>query len=243
MSGYGLANMILRRNLPRLIEIAHGSKRVLDVGGWHNPFNPATHVLDLNEHATRRICDSLTPGEAERFTKDTWVVMDVCKGGWPYADDWFDFAICSHLLEDVRDPLTVCRELSRVAKRGYIEVPSRAREIYSKAWMFHLRAGLGRMPEVGFYHHRWYVEHTAPNHLVFLRKTQQAVMRREFYITRAELGGKLSEAESGLCLWWKGEVTAEERFALGNDDLSAFKRRTLERHRRPWWKLLSLARD
>ncbi len=78
------------------------------------------------------------------------------------ADDWFDFAICSHLLEDVRDPLTVCRELSRVAKRGYIEVPSRAREIYSKAWLFHLRAGPGRMTEAGFYHHRWYVEHTAP---------------------------------------------------------------------------------
>ncbi|MEE8275687.1 MAG: methyltransferase domain-containing protein, partial [Alphaproteobacteria bacterium] len=105
-------------------------------------------MLDVKEHATRRICDSLTPGEAERFTGDTWVVMDVCKGGWPYVDNWFDFAIFSHLLEDVRDPLTVCRELSRVAKRGYIEVPSRAREIYSKAWLFHLRAGLGRMPEV-----------------------------------------------------------------------------------------------
>ena len=55
--------MILRSNLPRLVEIARGADRVLDVGGWHNPFHPATHVIDLGDHASRRTADCLTPGE------------------------------------------------------------------------------------------------------------------------------------------------------------------------------------
>lgn len=234
--------MILLSNLPRLVKTALASSRVLDVGGWHNPFHPATHVIDLKGYATRRSPDTLTPDQPERFSEDRWTVKDVCDGFWPYDDKWFDFAICSHLLEDVRDPLTVCRELSRVAKRGYVEVPSRVREIFSKAWAFHLRAGQGRMPEIGFYHHRWFVELTPPNGLVFQRKSHQVAMSRDFYITRWELRGKLTEAESGLCLWWDGELRAEEGFALSDENLRQFKRENLARHRRPWWHLLALAR-
>ena len=43
----------------------------------------------------------------ERFTADTWVVQDICTP-WPFADGQFDFAVCSHTLEDVRDPVFVC---------------------------------------------------------------------------------------------------------------------------------------
>ena len=234
--------MILRSNLPRLVKIARGADRVLDVGGWHNPFHPATHVIDLNGYATRRTADSLTPGEPERFTADSWAIKDICAGAWPYEDGSFDFAICSHILEDVRDPLIVCRELVRVARRGYIEVPSRLREIYSKAWAFHLRAGLGRMPEVGFYHHRWFVDLASPDRLTFRRKTHEAAMDRDFYITRWELRGKLNEAESGQCLWWEGHLSAQEEFDLGRNELREFKRRALADHRRGLRNLLGLAR-
>ena len=142
--------MILRGNLPRLIAEAEASARVLDVGGWHNPFAPATHVIDLGAYASRQVKESLTPGRAERFTEATWHIQDVCTAPWPYPDKFFDFALCSHILEDVREPLVVCSELARVAKRGYIEVPSRAREIFSKARLFRARAALGNVPEIGF---------------------------------------------------------------------------------------------
>ena len=56
----------------------------------------------------------------------------MCNSHWPFPDKTFDFVVCSHLLEDVRDPITVCRELCRVGKAGYIETPSRIREIFSK---------------------------------------------------------------------------------------------------------------
>jgi hypothetical protein len=39
--------MILLSNLPRLRELAGAAGRVLDVGGWYQPFNLATHVVDL----------------------------------------------------------------------------------------------------------------------------------------------------------------------------------------------------
>ncbi|MCX7354857.1 MAG: methyltransferase domain-containing protein [Alphaproteobacteria bacterium] len=223
--------MILRGNLPRLVETARAGMRVLDVGGWQNPFGPATHVIDLGRYETRQKHDSLPPGEAERFTDETWHIQDVCAGGWPYPDKFFDFAICSHLLEDVREPLVVCRELARVAKRGYVEVPSRAREIFAKARFFGLRASFGNVPEVGFYHHRWMVEIEGA-HLRFLRKTHQLVMNRDFCLTRRELGRKMTEAESGICLWWDGDFTAEEIFEVSDHDLRAFKRQALAALRR-----------
>jgi SAM-dependent methyltransferase len=41
----------------------------------------------------------------------------------PFADHVFDYVICSHVLEHVPDPGAVIRELERVARAGYIEVP------------------------------------------------------------------------------------------------------------------------
>src|SRR5665213_1978300 len=161
--------MILRSNLPRLREVASSCATVLDVGGWFLPFNLATHVLDLGTFDTRHRRDALDPQDEERFSSETWVVHDVCVEPWPFPDKFFDFVFCSHLLEDVRDPIAVCRELRRVAKSGYLETPSRLREIYAKQRFFRLRAMLGKIPEVGFYHHRWFVE-AEGSHLRFTAK-------------------------------------------------------------------------
>ena len=60
------------------------------------------------------------------FTKDSWIVRDICaKEPFPFRDKELDFVVCSHTLEDIRDPLWVCSEIIRIGKAGYIEVPSR----------------------------------------------------------------------------------------------------------------------
>lgn len=41
----------------------------------------------------------------------------------------FDFAICSHVLEDVIDPRIIAEALPRVAKAGYVRVPSKFDEL------------------------------------------------------------------------------------------------------------------
>ena len=160
--------MILRSNLPLLRKSA-ANARVLDIGGWYQPFNLATHVIDLCPYVTRRCHEAVDPEDVERFAADTWVVADVCAPPWPYPDKFFDFVLCSHLLEDVRDPIAVCREINRVGKAGYIETPSRLREIFSKDRLFSLLLLRGSMPEVGFYHHRWFVE-AAGTHLKLPRR-------------------------------------------------------------------------
>lgn len=218
--------MILRSNLPRLKERASASARVLDVGGWYQPFNLATHVIDLCPYESRRVHDALDPEDGERFSADTWVVHDVCCAPWPFLDKSFDFVMCSHLLEDVRDPIAVCRELCRVGNAGYIETPSRVREIYSKERWSLLRLLAGKVPEIGFYHHRWLVEREG-THLRFTAKTAALLEDRRYYITRSDIGRKLSEQESALALFWVGEFTFEEIFTDLRDDYLSFRHKAM----------------
>jgi hypothetical protein len=219
--------MILRSNLPRLRERASASARVLDVGGWYQPFNLATHVIDLCPYESRRVHDALDPEDGERFSADTWVVHDVCNAPWPFLDKSFDFVVCSHLLEDVRDPIAVCRELCRVGNAGYIETPSRVREIYSKERWSLLRLLAGKVPEIGFYHHRWLVEREG-THLYFTAKTAALLEDRRYYITRSDIGRKLSEKESALALFWVREFTFEEIFTDLRDDYLSFRHKAMD---------------
>jgi SAM-dependent methyltransferase len=216
-------DMILRSNLPRLRDLAAAAERVLDVGGWYSPFNLATHVIDLQPYETRHTSETLDPEDAERFTAATWQIADVCIPPWPYPDKFFDFVVCSHLLEDVRDPLAVCRELRRIGRAGYVETPSRLREIFAKG-----RRLTGRAREIGFYHHRWFVEAEA-SHLRFTAKTAALAENRRYYLTRGDLGRKLTEPESGLGLFWEGGFTAEEVFVDPREDCRAFRSAALAR--------------
>jgi hypothetical protein len=108
--------------------------RVLDVGGWACPFLRADWVLDAEPYETRGYYASVgLPASQgwgpERFNKARWIQRDICaREPWPIADKFFDFAICSQTLEDVRYPIFVCSELVRGARAGYIETPSRVAE-------------------------------------------------------------------------------------------------------------------
>jgi SAM-dependent methyltransferase len=221
--------LILRRNLPEIFARAAAAERSLDVGGWFLPVNAVTHVLDLGQMETRG--PALDPDTKPRFTKDTWIIADACVAPWPFPDKYFEFSICSHLLEDVRDPLAVIRELARVSRSGYVETPSRLREIFAKGRFDHLGSRLFWPPKIGFHHHRWFVE-SKGKHLIFTAKTAEVSRRPAYYITRGETGRKLTEEESGLGFFWDGSVTAEEFFPASiREDLLAYKRRALAEFR------------
>lgn len=196
---------MLASNVTELLTRLSPSDLVLDVGGWACPFNRAQWILDAQPFATRGFYrtfggpPSQGPDE-EWFTAATWVQRDICDHApWPFADKQFDFAVCSHTLEDVRDPLWVCAELMRVAKRGYIEVPSRAAESC---------LGMERPRQAGLSHHRWLIE-IEGCHLRFLHKFHMINADWRFALPpryRQLLGPETSVQ----WLWWEDRFDCEE---------------------------------
>jgi len=221
-------SMILKRNLQRVCEHARHSRRVLAVGGTHAVLNAATHVIDFVPYTDG--VDPVDPQNARHFAVDNWVSMDLCARPWPFPDKYFDFSFCSHFLEDVRDPVAVLRELSRVSRAGYIETPTRAREIFMTTRHPRLAGWLGHKIEIGFSHHRWYVE-SFHGQFRFLAKTAETTSSPDYVLTRRELGRDLTEEESGLGVFWSDRTEGQELLFQDSQEISyelrGFKQRIL----------------
>ena len=87
---------------------------VLEVGSGGNPYARANVLLDAYEDTRER---HWVPLVSDRPTVLGFVE------NLPFKDKSFDFVIASHVLEHSTDPEKFLRELQRVAKAGYIEVP------------------------------------------------------------------------------------------------------------------------
>jgi len=185
---------------------------VLDVGGWGSPWPRADWVIDLMPYDTRGLYGEFD-GRPERFSADTWVQRDICDHEpWPFADDQFDFAVCSHTLEDVRDPIRVCEELVRVAKAGYVEVPSRLEE----------QSPLGWHPGVGWTHHRWLidVDPAAPRiDFVFKHGVVYTSADAQF---PPGFHDSLTDEERVSCFWWEGLFAFGERVMMSAEELDPY---------------------
>ncbi|HIM43118.1 MAG TPA: methyltransferase domain-containing protein, partial [Rhodospirillales bacterium] len=138
------------------------------------------------------------PEQPDRFDRDTWTVHDLMQTPWPFPDKYFDFCFCSHLLEDLTDPISTCHKMMRVSKARYIETPSRVREIFTKERLLWLRGLFGTKPQIGDPHHHWLVE-VEGGHIRFTRKTD-LVFDSRFCLSRTNVGRKLTSMESGTCL-------------------------------------------
>ena len=105
--------------------------------------NKNLNILDIgcgysaNEHATV-ICDTL---DLKQHYKDRNFVK-ISGKELPFKDKEFDFVITSHVLEHVEDPELFLKEIQRVSKSGYIEVPTKLEDNLvfenKKAHLWHL---------------------------------------------------------------------------------------------------------
>lgn len=180
---------------------------VLDIGGWACPFNRANYILDSEPYATRGYYKTVglpasQGGDREYFTPDTWIQRDICdREPYPFADKFFDFVMCSHVLEDIRDPLWVCSEIMRVGKRGYIEVPSRLAES-CRGWESDRIAGLT--------HHRWLIDIDGEkSHIRFLHKHHMIHSERRFACPRSFFR-TLSDRQKVTWLFWDTTFSTSE---------------------------------
>ena len=192
---------------------------VLDIGGWADPFERADHVIDLMPYESRGLYarEGWVPARAgtERFTAESWIQRDICsREPFPFGDDEIDFVICSQTLEDLRDPVWVCSEMDRIAKAGYIEVPSRLEE---QSW------GVNG-PFVGWSHHHWLVD-VVDGGIEFVQKLHSLHSRPDQYFP-AGFADSLTEEERIQRLWWKGSFTFRERVIVdeGHSYVGGFDR-------------------
>jgi len=185
---------------------------VLDIGGWADPLWRADWVMDLAPYETRGLYERngwVAPHDLskERFGPETWITRDICdREPYPFDDKSIDFVVCSHTLEDIRDPVWVCSEMQRIAKAGYIEVPSRLEE---QTWGIH-----GDF--VGWVHHRWLID-IDRDAMEFVFKLHAIHANPRFYFP-ASFAGRLSDDDRVQSLWWKGSFDVSERVMFEEEE-------------------------
>ncbi len=206
----------------RILASLTDADRVLDVGGWASPFNRADWVMDLMPFESRGGSGSHGPA-FERFSARTWVQRDACaRDPWPFGDNEFDFALCVGTLEQVRDPVGVCRELSRVARAGYVEVPTIEAELVFGAD--------GQGPWLGHADHRWLCEITG-GQLVFLHKPHSIHHDRTLRV-QEHWRARMADEDHVQGLFWEGSLPARERHLVGREReaaLDELRHRLVER--------------
>lgn len=118
---------------------------VLDVGSGGWPFRRADHLADkFPDHTTHRV---------EAMVRDGRTFFEVDIEKLPFKDKKYDFVFCSHVIEHLDNPGKAMRELMRVSKRGYLEVPTRLSDV-----MFNFT----RLKD----HHRWHSVRQGPTLLL-----------------------------------------------------------------------------
>jgi hypothetical protein len=210
---------MLERSRSKILAQLADPDLVLDVGGGASPFERADWVIDLLPYDQRGLYGAAVDQSTERFTADTWVQRDICdREPWPFADRMFDFSICSHTLEDVRDPLFVCGELTRVSRAGYIEVPSRLEE---QSFGF-------QGPWVGWGHHRWLIDLDG-DEITFVFKHHVMHGRSSDHFASG-FRDSLSAEQRVQCLWWRDGFRYRERIFTDAPSLDAYLAELITTH-------------
>ena len=94
-------NNILEKNL---------NWKILDIGCGYRAHNKASVIADIQDFSD--------------FDKEKKFIQ-IKEKNLPFKDKEFDFVIASHVIEHVKDFEFFIKELERISKKGYIELPSR----------------------------------------------------------------------------------------------------------------------
>lgn len=131
------------------------SDKVLDIGSGHLPFPLATHFADISTSDNQYG----RAGEPFKYIEGK-PVYECNVETMPFKDKEFDFVYCSHVLEHVVSPENACCELMRIGKRGFIEAPTRGKDLF--------------LNTAKTSNHRWAVEY-AHNTLIFTEYTGEEI--------------------------------------------------------------------
>lgn len=185
--------------------------KILDVGGAVAPCRLGTHMMDIQSYGNVNWPGAYGPERqpGARVSVENFIQCDLnAIDRFPFPDNYFDFVICRHTLEDIRDPVSVCRELSRVAKAGYIETPHR---------VYESTLGVERPAWAGHYHHRWLVEMDERG-ITFQFKPHNLHSRGAYHFRRWPWQ-RVREEFKNTHLLWRGSFEARERIIIEYGDV------------------------
>lgn len=184
--------------------------RVLDVGGSYGNWTKgySTHFLDINPNLDSPLKVFIGDINDEYGWEE--VMQDVIANGK------FDFAIASHVLEDIRNPVYVLKKLPQIAKEGYIIGPNKHFElsyvenVVERDDINPPLCGVIRSYR-GFCHHRWIMSiqdmETTPVYCLFPKLPMILCISDWEWVNRNSELGELS-------FWWKDSI----KFKVINND-------------------------
>ena len=85
------------------------SWKILDIGCGYNAHEAATVISDIQDLSNYY--------KNKKFVKLTG-------NNLPFKDKEFDFVVCSHVIEHVKNVTLFIKELERISSKGYIELPT-----------------------------------------------------------------------------------------------------------------------
>ena len=173
---------------------------VVDVGGAMCILPRADYVVDkipftqMEKYAPRNLQYPV------RVKESHWITAGVCEPMTYFKDRQFDYSFCSQVVEDVRDPIALVREISRISKVGFISTVN---------WMYELSSFEGAW--AGYWHHRWLVG-VRDGDLEFIAKPPFLYPPAPGYGCTAPL----------FHVWWSFDIRATEIFYEGRPDVLSF---------------------
>lgn len=159
---------------PERIQSIKETDKVLEIGPGSSPF-PRSDVLLDKKYDDKESLEQRGLQPKIEYNKPIYY-YDASK--FPFKDDEFDYIICSQVIEHIpkNEFANFIKEIERVAKRGYIEVP---RLFYEYLFNFHV--------------HRWLINFKDGKLLLLdKRKVKFSHIQDVFYLM-LKYGGKKKE--------------------------------------------------
>jgi hypothetical protein len=190
---------------------------ILDLGGGASPYYRASHVADIIPFDAASLRANAWGGEAE-FRPSQYTAIDICTTPLPFDSQSFALGLCSHTLEDLRDPLPALSELGRVCKRILVICPSRLVE---------QTRGIDHPRYCGFFHHPWAVSRDKQG-IAFRRKTSNIELPRCHIVCPY---GKTLTVDAGTFVYYGERIDGREVAYWDSEDDAAELQQFLEPYR------------
>jgi len=182
-----------------------GNFTVVDVGGsaagWSAPI--VNVIIDFN--APNENTNNIKHFKSDITHPDGWIeVLDYVE-----KNGKFDFCICTHTLEDIMNPGYVCEQISKIAKEGYIAIPSKYRELSKFETYYTIPSKFRDSLNPEFVGHRGYIHHR----WIFTIKNNELIgFPKIGYIDKATIFDRIANFDENICdlsFFWKDSVSVK----------------------------------